>query len=260
MSDIVILGSGNVASHFIKALSTCDIRIRQIYSRNSQTAANLCKVAKCEYVTKIDEIFPDADFYFFIMNDEANAHIAKQISINSSSIAVHTAGSQSMHIFGSLTNNFGVFYPFQTFTKGVETDFSKVPICIEASNPETYLILDRLAQKLGCKTFNIDEAKREVLHLSGVFASNFMNHCVNIAEDILLDNNIDTNIIKPLLEQSHYKIINHGAEASQTGPALRNDNHTIEKHLKLIEKNAQYSAIYRVLTDSIKTKFNKLKK
>ena len=257
MSDIVILGSGNVASHFVRAMCRSDIKIRQIYSRNSKTAAELCKFAKCEYVTKIDEIFPDADFYFFIMNDEANAHIAEQISINSSSIVVHTAGSQSMHIFKGLTNNFGVFYPFQTFTKGVETDFTKIPICVEASNPETYLSLDRLAQKLGCKTYNIDESKREVLHLSGVFASNFMNHCVNIAEDILSDNNIDTNIIKPLLEQSHYKIINHGAEASQTGPALRNDNHTIEKHLKLIEKNAQYSAIYRVLTDRIKTKFNK---
>ncbi|MCK9321644.1 MAG: DUF2520 domain-containing protein [Bacteroidales bacterium] len=255
MPDIVILGSGNVANHFAKALKKAEINIKQIFGRNIETVSELAKSINSSYTTNIADIVQDADIYFFIMNDEANISICNQINIKPNCILAHTAGSQSINIFKNKTPNYGVFYPFQTFTKSVETDFSNVPICLEASNNKTYLEFEKIAQKLNCKTFNLDASKREIVHLSGVFAANFMNHCVNIAEVILTENNISTDIIKPLLEQSFFKLLNNKAANSQTGPAIRNDNFTIEKHIELIKENKQYSEVYQVLTNSIKSKF-----
>ncbi|MDD2636587.1 MAG: DUF2520 domain-containing protein [Bacteroidales bacterium] len=255
MQDIVILGSGNVASHFAKALKNAGINVKQIFGRNIRSVSALAKQINCSHTINISDIIQNADIYFFIMNDKANLSICDKIKIKPDSILAHTAGSQSIDIFKNKTPNYGVFYPFQTFTKSVETDFSKVPICLEASNQETYLVLEKIARKLNCKTFKINASERETVHLSGVFASNFMNHCVNIAEDILLENNISSDIIKPLLEQSFFKILNNTAANSQTGPAIRNDNLTIEKHKELIKNNKQYSQVYEVLTNSIKSKF-----
>ncbi|MDD4150154.1 MAG: DUF2520 domain-containing protein [Bacteroidales bacterium] len=255
MPDIVILGSGNVASHFAKALKNAEINVKQIFGRNIRSVSALAKQINCSHTINITDIIQDADIYFFIMNDEANISICDKIKIKKDSILAHTAGSLSIEIFKNKTRNYGVFYPFQTFTKYVETDFSKVPICIEGSNHETYLELEKIAKRLNCPTFNIDASKREIVHLSGVFASNFMNHCVNIAEDILSENDISSDIIKPLLEQSFFKILNNNAADSQTGPAIRSDNLTIKKHKELIKNNKQYSQVYEVLTNSIKSKF-----
>jgi predicted short-subunit dehydrogenase-like oxidoreductase (DUF2520 family) len=251
MKEIVILGSGNVAFHIANALAKSGISIKQIFGRNPKSVADLAFQTNSNYTTVLKEINSNADIYIFCMNDNGNTEIASKIKVSPKSILVHTAGSQSMNIFNHLTNNFGVFYPFQTFTKGVYTDFSKVPVCIETSNESTYDILKKLAQQLGCKTYKLNEKSRSILHLCGVFGANFMNHCVSISEDLLEKNNINTEIIKPLLEQSFYKIIRNGAAKSQTGPAIRNDIDTINSHLNQLKENKQYTEIYKVLTNSI---------
>ncbi len=251
MPKVVLLGSGNVAFHLTDALISAGHKIEQIYGRNEKTTKELAKTANTSFCINPKDITPLADIYFFCMNDIANIEISGKINVKSNPIIVHTAGSQSMSIFKDKTKNYGVFYPFQTFTKGVKTDFSKVPVCIEASNDNTYQSLEKIADSLNCKSYNLDEKGRETLHLCGVFAANFMNHCVSLSEALLEENQISKDLIKPLLEQSFYKIINSGSQVSQTGPALREDQETINKHLNILKDNKQYSKVYQVLTESI---------
>ena len=252
MEKIVILGSGNVAHHLATALLNSGFEISQIFGRNEISASKLANDINSKYVCQLNKLEQNADYYYFCMNDIANIEISKNINIkNQNAILIHTAGSQSINIFSGITKNFGAFYPFQTFTKGVKTDFSKVPICIEASNIETLENLKDIANKLQCKSYNIDEKGRETLHLCGVFAANFINHCVSISEELLKESKINPEIINPLLQQSFYKILTNGATKSQTGPALREDKPTIEKHLNLLKDKKQYSEVYKVLTESI---------
>lgn len=251
MSKVVLLGSGNVAFHLADALNSSGISIIQIFGRNEITVKELSNTIGTNYTTKPENIISDADIYFFCMNDSANIEISGKITVKGNPVFVHTAGSQSMQIFDSKTKNYGVFYPFQTFTKGIDTNFSAIPICIEASNQYSNNILTEIAKKLNCKTYQLDSSNREELHLCGVFASNFMNHCVSISESILEEKNIDKDLIRPLLDQSFHKILTAGANNSQTGPALREDNKTIEKHIKLLSNKKQYSKVYKVLTESI---------
>ena len=251
MPNIVILGSGNLAYHLALALNSAGFKIIQIFSKNMDSVKELAKKTNSNFTTDIKDLNITADIYFFCMNDKANIEIADKISFKNDPILAHTAGSQSMHIFNKLTVNFAAFYPFQTFSKNIDTDFSKVPVCIESSNVNTANILKQIANSLGCNSYDIDEKGRATLHLCGVFAANFMNHCVSISEELLKINGIDQSLIKPLLEQSFYKIINNGALKSQTGPALREDTQTINKHMKLLKNQKQYSEVYKVLTESI---------
>ncbi|MDR2010150.1 MAG: DUF2520 domain-containing protein [Bacteroidales bacterium] len=250
ISKIIILGTGNVATNFVCALKGTDVKVAQIYDRHIEKAGKLAKEINAEAISSIKDIDTDIDACFFMLSDTGIIETVGQMKKNNK-ILVHTAGSLSMNIFKSKTDNFGVFYPFQTFTKEMPIDFSNVPACLEASNRATFNFLKEIAEKLKCKVYEINEEKRQYLHLSGVFACNFMNHCIFLGNKVLEDHGIDREIIKPLLEQSFKKILAIGAEKSQTGPAKRNDKVIIDKHLELLKDDKRMSDIYKILTESI---------
>lgn len=256
ISDVIILGSGNVAEHLVRAFLKTDIKVRQIFSKNIVSGKALSGIANCSFTNIISDVINSADLYVFAMNDAANTEISQKLIIDKDRILVHTAGSLSMNIFKNRTKNYGVLYPFQTFSKEISLDFSTVPVCIEASNEETLNVLKELSSSLNCKHYEINESKRSILHLSGVFVSNFMNHCVYLGNEILKNADIDTEIIKPLQDQSFYKISNFSAFESQTGPALRNDKISMQKHLEFLENDKNLYDIYRLLSQSIYKTYN----
>lgn len=251
INSVIILGSGNVSYHLVRALLKTGLHIRQIFSKNRNTGERLAELANCNFTDNIYNVFPDADAYIFAMNDDADKTVSQMLKTEKNKIFVHTAGSLSMSIFETKTENYGVFYPFQTFSQATELDFTKVPICLEASNTVTLESLKTLSEKLSCKHYEINEEKRKLLHLTGVFACNFMNHCVYIGQTILKNADISEEIMKPLLEQSFDKVLNHGAYLSQTGPAIRNDKISMEKHLEFLNNDKNLSDIYKLLSESI---------
>ena len=66
--DLCILGSGNVATHLVEALSNVDgANIVAIYSRNYAHAKELAdKVPGAACVDKLEDI-PDTDVYLFAL-------------------------------------------------------------------------------------------------------------------------------------------------------------------------------------------------
>ncbi|HNQ67588.1 MAG TPA: DUF2520 domain-containing protein [Bacteroidales bacterium] len=256
ISNVIMAGSGNLAFHLAKVISQSGITIRQIFSRNLISGKELALITDSSFTDDIDKVFADADAYIFAMNDEADKEIAEKLKIENDKILLHTAGSLSMDIFKIKTSNYGVFYPFQTFSKDAIIDFKSVPVCLEASNDGTYKELQGLCKSLSCKSYQVNEEQRKILHLSGVFACNFMNHCVFIGERILENEGLSSEMLKPLLQQSFEKIINNGAYESQTGPARRNDKISIEKHLDFLKKDKNLYDIYRIFTESISKTYN----
>ncbi len=252
INSIVILGTGNVAFHLAVFFRGCNIKILQIFGRNFTEGENMSKMFNSEFVDNILQISDKADLYIFAMTDTSNSDIAVKASHLKGKFLVHTSGSLDSAIFKNITDRYGVLYPFQTFTKNIEIlDYQKIPFCIEASDTKSLNELKELIDRLGCKFYEMDYEKRKKLHLSGVFASNFMNHCVYLAEKILKNAEIDKEIMSALLEQSFHKILKNGAYQSQTGPAIRHDEIIMNKHLELLENNPLEKEIYQKLSESI---------
>lgn len=251
--QIVILGAGNVATHFMNAISLTDIQVLQIYSRTEESAASLAGFYKTKHTSKLTDITEKADAYFFMLSDTGLIKTINNFPYRNRTL-IHTAGSINADIFGKLTDNYGVLYPYQTFTKSIETDFSKTPLCIEASGIELQNCLMGFAEKLGCKYYFIDTQKRKILHLAAVFACNFMNHCIDLGERILESNEIDRNILFPLISQSLNKLNFISAAESQTGPAHRGDMQIINEHIKLLQYDKDLAELYKIITQSIISK------
>ena len=102
---------------------------------------------------------------------------------------------------------------------------------------------------ISSKVYRIDSKQREIIHVSAVFANNFSNHMFSIADEICESNQIPFNILHPLINETVKKLSDLAPKEAQTGPAVRNDQETIKKHLLLLPD--KYQLIYKRLTESI---------
>jgi len=228
MISVLIIGNGNVASHLVKAFLKVDaFYVTQLNSR------------------QLDNI-PNATITILAVSDDAIAAVSEKVK---NTLVVHTSGSFPLEGLKNTTRK-GVFYMLQTFSKEKEVDFAAVPFCLEAENKEDYLLLETIAKAIGVKIYAINSEQRKALHVAAVFVNNFTNHLYKIGNDICEEHQVPFEVLHPLIQETSEKIKTLSPEKAQTGPAIRNDDKTIENHLKLLQKKQQ--EIYKLITQSIK--------
>lgn len=246
---IVFLGSGNVATHLSIALQTIGEEIRQVWSPNLKNAETLASKLKAQPINEYNQIILDADLYIIAVKDDAIANVASYLKAVSG-LVVHISGATTIDALES-NNRIGVLYPLQTFSKTKEVSFKNIPLCIEAKSASDLSILQDLANRLSEKVYLLNGEQREVLHVAAVFACNFTNHMYSLANQILTKSNLDFDIIRPLIAETADKVQENLPENVQTGPAVRNDVNTMDKHLKWLKTMPQLVEIYQTLSNSI---------
>ncbi len=245
MIKVSVLGSGKVARHLIAALSTSNaVILTEIYSRKPLDFNVPKQIMWINSVQKLSE----ADLYIMCVSDSAIAALSKSLQFKDK-LVVHTSGSIPLLALDS-SNKRGVFYPLQTFSKNRDLDFSTIPICLEAENESDLIILNKVANSISNSVYQIDSDQRKALHVAAVFANNFTNHLYAQAADICAQHDIPFDILKPLISETASKVQMLTPNEAQTGPAVRNDEITIQEHLKFLSDTSQKN-IYSVLTKSI---------
>lgn len=253
---IVILGSGNVSSHISVELNRCAY-ITQVYSHNIVNAKALATtISVSNYTDNTAEIQPDADIYLFMVKDDAIKALADKLHItNPEAIMIHTSGSVTAEVFADKATNYGVLYPLQSFTKGVEVDLTTVSLFIEGNNSYSHSTISELANTLSHRVYDADSTLRGKLHVAAVFACNFSNHMWCIAQELMGDANLPFEVLQPLIESSVSKLRVTTPDKAQTGPAIRNDKHILEQHQAML--NDDNRAIYKIISDNIYKKHNR---
>jgi len=252
MIRLILIGTGNVATHLYDAfLNTKDATVVQVYGRSQSSLLPFSK--KTPVTTTIETLMP-ADIYIITISDDAISDFSKKLVLQNK-LVVHTSGGVAMDVLFE-RNKKGVFYPLQTFTKGKTIDFTQIPICIEAENENDYKLLEKLGNSISEKVVRIPSEKRRVLHLAAVFVNNFVNFMYIAGNDIAIENDLDFDLLKPLIAETATKIKTLLPEQAQTGPAKRNDKETIQKHLDLL-RNSEYKELYTQITKAIINRYGK---
>ena len=253
---IVLIGSGNLATQLAPALKKSGNQIVCVYSRKIKNASALANKIKTKATNKISELPIDADLYIVAIQDDAIQLVLDQLEFNPKLI-VHTSGSVPLTVLSSKYKNSGVLYPLQTFTLTGKTNWKKTPILIEGSNKNSLGILEKLANAIASKVVKVNSDKRSSIHLAAVFANNFVNYMFTIASDILKNEKISFDLLKPIILETTSRIINGDPLKSQTGPAKRKDHKTISKHLKMLKADTDKKKVYQSITTSILNKYSK---
>ena len=246
---ITLIGAGNVATHLGRALFQKGYSINQVYSKSIDNAFLLASEFNAMPCDDLKFLTDESDVYLICINDDFISDIVNQLFFSNKLVA-HTSGSVPLDILKKFDKH-GIFYPLQTFSKEKEIDFTNTPLCIEANNSDTEQILILLGESLSNNVQLISSEQREKIHLAAVFACNFSNYMYTISEAILSKNDIDFDILKPLIIETAKKIQNNTASSMQTGPAIRNDEAVIKKHIDLLENTKDYQDIYKIITDNL---------
>ncbi len=241
----VILGSGNVAYHLAKAFYLNNIEVSQIYGRNEKALAEISENFNIPY--SISDL-QDAELYIICVNDDAVKEISTLITKKDCLVA-HTSGSLPKEI---LTGDYrkASFYPLQTFSKTKDLVYKEIPFFIEAENNEEIIALKSLALKISDKVISSTYEKRKYVHLTAVFACNFVNHLYARAKEISDAQEIPFDYFWPLIEETTSKIREIEPKLAQTGPAVRNDLRILELHQELLKEMPL--EIYKTMNKSIK--------
>jgi predicted short-subunit dehydrogenase-like oxidoreductase (DUF2520 family) len=247
---IVCLGSGNVASHLAAAFKKAGMEIVQVWSRNLSHAAELAELVNAKAIDDLGLVDRTADFYLISVKDEAIEKVAFSL-VGVHGLVVHTSGATSINVLEGLAQ-YGVLYPLQTFSKHIDLDLSGVPFCLEASSDPAYERMALAISVISTAIYKVDSGQRKILHLAAVFACNFTNHLYHLASTILTLNNLPFDLLKPLILETALKAQEDLPLNIQTGPAIRNDEQTMENHLELLSRMPGLQEIYKTLSTSIK--------
>ncbi len=259
--NIGLIGSGNVAFHFAKALSKIDAIKLQIWGRNKLSLSELAYTIKLHPVDRFEDLLSNQDIIIIALKDDAIAEIAQSLQqhrdlLSPDCIVVHTSGAISMDVFKDKLNSYGVLYPLQTFSKEKELNFKAVPLFLEANSVDVLTRIEQLCKLLVEKYWVLDSQKRKVLHVAAVFACNFPNHLYSLAQDLLEESGMSFEMLKPLILETADKIRWNDPAQVQTGPAVRNDEQTLKNHEDMLVGHGDMLKIYQILSSSIKKKHN----
>ena len=245
--SIALIGSGNMATQLIQAFKKASINIEGVYVRDVQKRKKIAQDYGVQLYLSMQNI--DADVLFLCVPDDQIRVVSEELT-DFKGIVVHTSGSTPSTVFAS-HKKYGVFYPVQSMTRSGKINFSKVPLCITASDPESLDLLLTLATCISGHTCVMSDEDRQKVHLAAVMTNNFINHLVVKSKEYLDSNKIDYELIVPLLRFTLEKLTSQPYNFQQTGPAIRGDRNTIEMHESMLASDSNLLEIYQTITKSI---------
>ena len=250
LQRVVVIGSGNLAEAVAQAVAQSSAELVQLYARNPQRGPAVARLAGTGWTNNPQQLAA-ADLYLIAVSDRAVADTAAALPIPAGAAVAHTAGSVALDALAPHARR-GVFYPLQTFTAGRRVDFGAIPIFVEAATPGLLEELEAFARRLSRTVHRLDTAGRAWIHLSGVFACNFVNAMYAAGEAVVQRAGLDFEVLKPLLAETAAKAAAAATpRAVQTGPAVRNDAATQARHEALLAGDPQLQTIYRLISNQI---------
>lgn len=247
---VYIIGTGNVATVLGRCFFNQNIKVAGVYGRNIGEAKELASELKTVPTDRISSISQEADIYLIAVSDDAIAGVAGELQL-AGKIVVHTSGAVSKHVLQTATDRYGVFYPLQSLRKK-KTGQPEIPILIDGSTEEVTAILQTLAESIS-KTVRIcTNEERLNLHIAAVVVSNFTNFLYVLAKSFTDARSLDFNLLHPLIKEVAERVEQADPAGMQTGPAIRGDKQTIEKHLRILEADEELQLVYKFLTEQIR--------
>lgn len=247
--NIVIIGTGNVAHVLGGMLVQTGHTILQVYGRKRTRAGMLAAQLNAKPCDSWNKLIPDADLYLLALSDQALQELPA-LSLGSK-LVVHTAGSVPAGVLKPLSPNYGVVYPLQSLHKRMPV-LTRIPLLICGSNPQTERRLTELARDISSDVAPATDQQRLQYHVAAVFVNNFTNHLYAVAENLCEQQGISFNRLFPLIAETVERLKTGSPSAMMTGPAIRDDQVTIQKHLALLEYHPLIQNLYAYLSKSIR--------
>ncbi len=246
---VVIIGSGNVATVLGRLLLKSKHEIVQVVSRQPEHAGLLANELHCGFTDYNGAIDKSASIYIIAIKDCALYELNNTLQFGNALI-VHTAGSIPCNVLQDMSVNYGVLYPLQSLRSEMEI-VEEIPFLVDGNTPDAITLIQDLANTISSSVSIAGDEERLKLHVAAVVVNNFSNHLYALAEEFCEKERVDFKMLVPLIRETANRIADYSPSSVQTGPAMRDDTFTLEKHLRLLNNYPKLKYIYLKMTESI---------
>lgn len=250
MDQLVIIGAGRVAVSLSLGLAARGFRVTEVCNRSSDKGISLANSLNAKYIADPDMVNDEAGLIIIAVADDAIPSVCKRLG-RRSGVVVHTSGSQPMHILSEASGHHGVLYPLQTFGGEARIEWSEVPVFLEASDQLTMKVISAVANTMSDNVLELDSSRRAWLHLAAVFAHNFPVFMYTVAEELLRETGMETQVLMPLIRRSCQNLPERDFFSVQTGPAVRNDMQVITRHSEMLRNHPDYREVYELISRKV---------
>jgi predicted short-subunit dehydrogenase-like oxidoreductase (DUF2520 family) len=198
------------------------------------------------------EIHADADAGIFLCIPDRFLESAATSLRQRFSKIVHCSGMQPL--FDTCD---AVCWPMQTFSSQVPSVWKEVPVFIETKTQELHYWLKDCFEAVGARPVYCQLKDRQTAHLAAVIANNFSNAMFKFAEDVMITQNLNPELLLPIIRQTVEKLNHSDAQNNQTGPAIRHDLNTIELQTEMLKANPHLQRLYHEISIAIPFLFKK---
>jgi predicted short-subunit dehydrogenase-like oxidoreductase (DUF2520 family) len=249
--NIVIIGSGNVATVLGRKIKAAGHPVLQVVSRTIDNAKTLADELGCNFAdfTGISKL---ASLYIVAVADSALHNFHTKVSLGNK-LVVHTSGAVSKDVLQHVSSSYGVLYPLQSLRMEMPV-LPQIPLCIDANENTALLQIREFAESISDTVAHCTDEERLKLHVGAVVVSNFTNHLYAQAQDFCEKEGVEFKKLLPLIEETAVRMRSVPPKDLQTGPAVRNDVFTLDRHLKALANHPKLKYLYIKLTDSIMSK------
>jgi predicted short-subunit dehydrogenase-like oxidoreductase (DUF2520 family) len=267
---ISIVGAGNMAFRLGIALRDAGHDICAVWSRRRDAGEKLTSILSSEggstrYTEDLADLI-DSQIIILAVSDNAINELATRLAAimrigqhTALPLTIHTSGATDISALAPLAEigtPCGVLWPMMTLSKNKNIQFNEAPLLIECPDQRTRETLEAVAYSLRCEYFHCDSARRLQMHCAAVFASNFTNYALSLAYELAGDK--APYLIPTAIEAVRKCCIFHPDQV-QTGPALRGDTATMERHIHLLHEMGltEHEEIYKIISKNIPHRIKK---
>jgi predicted short-subunit dehydrogenase-like oxidoreductase (DUF2520 family) len=186
---------------------------------------------------------PDADLVLVCVPDDAIAGVAA--GLEQGPWVAHVSGATSLEALAPHRRRFSL-HPLQTFTRARGPEqLDGAWAAVTAESDEAHGVGFRLAETLGLRPFELDDAARLLYHAGAAIASNYLVTLHAVASDLFRAAGAPPEALVPLMQRT----IENGFEL--TGPIERGDWETVEAHRRAIrDARPELEPLYDVLAEA----------
>ncbi len=241
---IGIIGIGRLGSQLAIMFKEAECKISVVIDKDTYKAIKCMN--ECNALVSSDcisDIGNDITMLFICVEDDNISEVANELAsnenLNKDIVIAHTSGlhtSEILHPISKDSMHLCSFHPCYSFTEEDNVFPEDIYYAIEGDD-RGYARLVDMAECLGGIPFRINKEEKAVYHLACSMASNFLVGLMKIVDKLLKENiySQKPEFLWPLVQGTLDNIKKKGIDKALTGPIIRGDKETIEKHLSILK-------------------------
>jgi len=257
---IAVVGTGSLGSVLAVLLHEAGFRIREVVSR-AGTASRRRARALAKRVGARALVIGDpgltANVIWLCVPDREIASCARGLAASipdwKGRVVLHSSGALAGDELGVLRARgakVASAHPLMTFVHGSRPSLAGVGFAVEGDRAARQIAREMIS-KLGAEFYPISKKHKALYHAWATFASPLVTVLLAVSEEVALAAGIRRpearRRLDPILRETVNNYARVGAGPSFSGPIVRGDAATVEKHLREFVNLPEAADVYRAL-------------